>query len=84
MKTITINPDQSKSYFYASHAIEDLGYKSIGKVIYKKQFKKVEADVYEKDGVLYAYKGMSHYNTTIYEIYISILSSLKGDYEIIE
>jgi hypothetical protein len=84
MKTITIYPDQSKSYFYGSHAVEDLGYRSVGKVIYTHQFKKVGTEVFEKEGELYAYKGMSHTNTTIYEIYLGLVRTLKGDYEIIE
>lgn len=84
MKTITIYPDQSKSYFFADEAIKDLGYRSIGKVIYTKQFKKVEADVFECEGELYAFKGMSNYKTTIYEIYLGLVSSLKGGYEIEE
>jgi hypothetical protein len=84
MKTMTVYPDQSKSYFFAGHAIEDLGFRSIGKVIYTRQFNTVRTEVFEKDGELYYYKGMSHFNTTIYEAYLGLVSSLTGDYEIIE
>lgn len=85
MRTITVSPEP-KSYLTAGQAIQDLGYKRYGKVIYTWQFKKVSREVYEKEGELYAYKGMSHchYNTTIYEIYLGLIRTLKGDYEIIE
>lgn len=51
-------------------------------MIYTHQSQKVVTEVFEKDGELYAYNGKSHTNTTIYEIYLGLVRTLKGDYEI--
>lgn len=69
MKVTSVFPDQSKSLFSANQALEDIGFQYFGKVHYTKQFKPVSAEVYEKDGVLYLYKEMTHCNTTIHEMF---------------
>ncbi|NUU75071.1 MULTISPECIES: hypothetical protein [Paenibacillus] len=84
MKIITIKTDDSKHYYFASQALADKGYKEIGKVKYNRKFRTISTDLYEKDGKLYAFREMYHYNTTVYSIKLGLVHTLKGEYEIVE
>ena len=70
--TIKLYPDQSKTYFNASQAIEDMGFEYFETYenwnpVNGKTFRKV---VFERlsDSRLFVFAGMDHYNTTIYHI----------------
>lgn len=74
----TIYPDQSESYSHASEALEAAGYTYLGNAYTvsrngncSKTYKVFEG----KKGGLYSFAGMSNFNTTIYEIYLTPMRS---------
>lgn len=73
-----VYPDVNKSYFTAAEALEDNGFKRAGKGIMRSG---KTIDVFKKDGKLYRYMGMEHFNSTIYQI---DLKNVTNDNSIIE
>lgn len=69
---ITVETNPAEDYFYASAALEDVGYMEVG-VAYTTEG---EQEIYRKDGKEYYFVGMNHFNTTIYEIYLEPLEEL--------
>ena len=73
-----VYPDVSKSYFSASEALKDNGFKRAGKGIMRSG---KAVDLFEKDGKIYRYMGMEHFNSTIYQI---DLKNVTNDNSIVE
>lgn len=73
-----VYPDVSKSYFSASEALKDNGFEPVGKGVMRSG---KTVDVFKKDGKLYRYMGMEHFNSTIYQI---DLKNVTNDNSIVE
>lgn len=75
-----IKTDCTKSYMSGIEALQDLGYNHIGIIEMNNSFKIVRRQLLEKNGVRFYYKGMDHYNTTIYNVSIEKVSKINGWY----
>lgn len=73
-----VNTDVTQSFFNATQALEDKGYKHIGEV----WFNGVRRPAYEKNGNVYYFVNMDHHNTTIYSVTINNVNNLKSEYHI--
>ncbi|MCU7522712.1 MAG: hypothetical protein HF312_21065 [Ignavibacteria bacterium] len=63
----TVRPSQAKSFMSASAALEDMGYV---------EYLCPEPMVFEKDGKLWQFVSMHHFNTLIYSIKLRRVNSL--------
>lgn len=70
---ITVETNQAENYFYASEALEDEGYKEVG-IAYTTDG---DFEIYRKDGEEFYFVGMTHFNSTISEVYLEPLEKLN-------
>lgn len=75
-----IKTDCTKNYMSGMEALEDFGFKKVGLIRITKNFKEITRDLVEKNGKLYYYVGMDHFNTTIYSVTLKEVEKLTGEY----
>lgn len=75
-----IKTDCTKNYMSGIEALEDCGFKHIGYIEMLNSFKTVTRALLEKNGVHYYYKGMDHYNSTVYSATVEKVDNIKGWY----
>lgn len=75
-----LKTDCTKNYMTGIEALNDCGFKEIGTIEMINSFKTVTRILVEKDGIKYYYKGMNHYNTTVYSVFIEKIEEIDGWY----
>lgn len=73
-----VKTDVTQNYFNATEALEDKWYTHIGEV----WFNGTRRPAYEKNGNVYYFVSMDHFNSTVYSVTINNVKNLKSEYSI--